>query len=116
MEVTWRLQHSHFTVKSVTTHTVTPSKQGTCTDVKTDRATTAVVMQVHEGPGILEPLLLGIHEGLGEANAIVDIVTAATPVKVPTLVMVSATGVGVTTAHTQFTLATGAGDSVDHPC
>lgn len=73
-------------------------------------------MQVHEGPGILKPLLFGIHKSLGKADTIVDVVTTATPIKVPSLVMVPTAGVWVTAAHTQFTLATGPSDSVNHSC
>lgn len=75
----------------------------------------AVVMQVHQCPGVLHFLLLGIHKGFGKPDAIVDVVAAATPVELPALVLGAAPLERVAAAGLQVPLAAGSGDGIDHP-
>lgn len=65
----------------------------------------AVVVEVHQRPGVLPFPLLGIHEGPGELNAIVDVVAAAAPVKAALAVLGRALLLRVTGAGLQLSLA-----------
>ena len=79
-------------------------------------ATAAVVVQVHERPRVLHHPLPGVHKVLGELDAVVDVIAAAAPVKVPLLVAGSAPLLAVTAADLQLALAAGLGDGVHHAC
>lgn len=76
----------------------------------------AVVVQVHQRPGILHFLLLGIHKGFGEPDPVVDVVAAAAPVELPALVLGAAPLERVAAAGLQVPLAAGSGDGIDHTC
>ena len=80
----------------------------------TYRSATAVVVQVHERPRISGRLFLCVYEGLGKLDPVVDVVAAASPVKLSPLVAGPPALVGVTVARLEFPLAAGAGQSVDH--
>lgn len=88
---------------------------GLCCRGCTHHPPTAVVVQVHQCPGILHLFLLGIHEGFGEADPVVDVVAAAAPVELPALVLGAAPLERVTAAHLEVPLAAGPRDGIDHP-
>lgn len=75
----------------------------------------AVVVQVHQGPGILHFFLLGIHKGFGKADPVVDVVAAAAPVELPALVLGAAPLERVTAADLEVPLAARPRDGIDHP-
>lgn len=64
-----------------------------------------VVVEVHQRPGVLPFPFLGIHEGPGELNAIVNVVAAAAPVEAALVVLGRALLLGVTGAGLQLSLA-----------
>lgn len=70
----------------------------------------SVVVKVHQCPGIFSLPFFGIHKGSGKFNAIVNVVTAATPVKMAFAVLGSAFLLGITGAGFQLPLATCPGD------
>ena len=74
----------------------------------------AVIVQVHQRPRVFDLLLLGVHEGLGELDAVVDVVAAAAPVKVAPVVAGPAPLVGVAVARLELPLAAGSGNGIDH--
>lgn len=74
----------------------------------------AVVVQVHQCPGVLHFLLLGIYKGFGKPNPVVDVVTAAAPVELPTLILGAAPLEWVAAAGLQVPLATCPRDGIDH--
>lgn len=76
----------------------------------------AVVVQIHQGPGILHCFLFGIHEFLCKFDSIVDVVAAASPVKLPSFVFGAAPLVGITTTGLEFALAASPGDGVHNSC
>lgn len=59
----------------------------------------AVVVQVHEGPCVSLRPLLSVDEGFGELDAVVDILTAATPAKLSAVVAGLSTLMRVTVAR-----------------
>lgn len=83
-------------------------------DGATNRSATAVVMQVHQGPGIFHRFLLGIHKVFCKLDPVVDVVTAASPVKFSSFVFGAAPLVGITAAGFQLTLAASPGDGIDN--
>lgn len=44
-------------------------------------------MQVHERPSVSARLLFGVDEGFGKVNPIADVIAAAAPVELPSLVL-----------------------------
>lgn len=75
---------------------------------------TAVVVKVHQSSSIFYHPLLGVYKGLGKLDAIVDIVTTATPVKVTHFVSGFPPLVGVTAADLELPLAACSGDGIDY--
>lgn len=88
---------------------------GLCCRGCTHHPPAAVVVQVHQCPGILHFFLLGIHKGFGKADPIVDVVAAAAPVELPALVLGATPLERVTAADLEVPLAARPRDGVDHP-
>lgn len=70
-------------------------------------------MQIHERSGVFHHPLPGIHERFGKLDTIVDIVTAAAPVKVALLVARPASPVGVAAADLKLALTARSCNGVD---
>lgn len=68
---------------------------------------TAIVVEVHEGPSISYSSLFGIYEGFGKLYPIVNVITAATPVKLASRVASSSSFVRITVTYLQLPLAAG---------
>lgn len=71
-------------------------------------------MQVHESPSISARLLFGVDEGFGKVNPIADVIAAAAPVELPSLVLFPPSFVRVAVARLELPLATGTGQCVHH--
>lgn len=78
------------------------------------RSAAAVVVQVHEGPRVPARPLFGVDEGFGKVNPVADVVAAAAPVELPSLVLGPPSLVRVAVARLELPLAAGAGQCVDH--
>lgn len=78
--------------------------------MNTHLPSSSVVVKVHQRPGIFSLPFFGIHEGSGKFNAIVNVITAATPVKMALAVLGRAFLLGITGAGFQLPLATCPGD------
>lgn len=75
---------------------------------------TAVVVQVHQGPGIFHHSLPGIYKDFGELDTIIHVVATATPVKVTHFIVCPSSFVGVTAAALELPLATSSSDCIHH--
>lgn len=73
---------------------------------------TAVVVEVHECPRVPTRPFFGVYEGFRKLNPIVDVVAAAAPVELPSLVPVPSSLVRVAVTRLQLPLATGASQCV----
>lgn len=75
----------------------------------------SVVVKVHQRSCIFSFPFFGIHEGSGKFNAVVDVIAAATPVKMALAVLGRAFLLGIAGAGFQLPLATCPGDGKNNP-
>lgn len=71
-------------------------------------------MQVHQRSSVFHHPLSSVDEGLGKLYAVVNVVTAATPVKTALVITRLPTFVAVAVADLKVPLTAGPGDGVDY--